>query len=486
MLQSDGRYLCALGSLAGGATRTVEFQATPGSGGTINTIVDLTSAQADPNPSDSTDTETTTVNAVGRDIAVTNTNNAGPGSLAQAIEDSNRDSGDVDRIVFNIPGGVQQTIALTSALPQIAVPTIIDGTTQPGFVNIPVIELNGAGIASSSHARAASDRRWHDHPRAGYQPLQRRRHPDFWSGRQRRHRQLHRPRVVGNRRPWQRRHGVAVSGSNNNLIGGSGLGNVISGNTLDGVRLNVGSTLNAVQGNYIGLDRFGNNGIPNKPACSSNAPGDADLHRITLRRRRQRHFGQRASGILMLNGATGTRVLRNIIGLDATGTFDLGNSGDGVRVAQLLGRHRWRQRRQRAERHLGQRPRRCRRGRHDDERDADRRELHRDQCGRDRRGRELGLRRDREWDRGNQTIGGLSAVPGNVISGNGSAASSIANATATVFVQGNLIGTDACGHAGGANNGNGISIAGVSNATIGGTARWPGTSSRGIRRTASR
>ncbi|HEU5238976.1 MAG TPA: Calx-beta domain-containing protein, partial [Pyrinomonadaceae bacterium] len=62
---------------------------------------------------------------------VTNTNNSGAGSLAQAILDANANPG-ADTINFNIPGGGVQTISPTSPLPTITDTVIIDGYTQPG------------------------------------------------------------------------------------------------------------------------------------------------------------------------------------------------------------------------------------------------------------------------------------------------------------------------------------------------------------------
>ena len=97
-------FLCTLGSLAAGAVRNVTFTAVAGSAGTITATAGVTAAQADSDHGNNTDGETTTVNAAGRDIVVTNTNAFGPGSLLQAIGESNIDTGDVDRIVFNIPG----------------------------------------------------------------------------------------------------------------------------------------------------------------------------------------------------------------------------------------------------------------------------------------------------------------------------------------------------------------------------------------------
>jgi hypothetical protein len=85
------------------------------------------------------------------EFTVVNTNNAGAGSLRQAILDANTNPGP-DRIVFNIPGDGLQTIRLTNALPALTDPVEIDGYTQPGSTPntladadnaIRKIELNG-------------------------------------------------------------------------------------------------------------------------------------------------------------------------------------------------------------------------------------------------------------------------------------------------------------------------------------------------------
>ncbi len=63
---------------------------------------------------------------------VTNTNVSGPGSLAQAISDSNARTGS-DTIAFNIPGSGMHLIDLSqTSLPEITDSVIVDGYTQPG------------------------------------------------------------------------------------------------------------------------------------------------------------------------------------------------------------------------------------------------------------------------------------------------------------------------------------------------------------------
>jgi hypothetical protein len=86
-------------------------------------------------------------------FVVTNVNDAGAGSLRQAILDANAAPGS-DDINFNIPGvgAAIRTIALATPLPDITDITTLDATTNPGFevANTPVVELNGAGIPAST------------------------------------------------------------------------------------------------------------------------------------------------------------------------------------------------------------------------------------------------------------------------------------------------------------------------------------------------
>lgn len=71
--------------------------------------------------------------ARGATFTVTNTNDAGPGSLRQAILDANASAG-LDTIDFNIPGAGPHTIRPASDLPTITDSVIIDGYTQPAAV----------------------------------------------------------------------------------------------------------------------------------------------------------------------------------------------------------------------------------------------------------------------------------------------------------------------------------------------------------------
>jgi hypothetical protein len=75
---------------------------------------------------------------------VTTTADGGPGSLRQAILDSNNATTVTNTIDFAIPGQGVQAIAPLSPLPAITHPALIDGFSQRGYNGSPVIELSGS------------------------------------------------------------------------------------------------------------------------------------------------------------------------------------------------------------------------------------------------------------------------------------------------------------------------------------------------------
>jgi CSLREA domain-containing protein len=79
-------------------------------------------------------------------------------SLREAIDAANQTAG-TDTIAFNIPGGGGvQILSPGSALPVITDPVVIDGTSQPGFSDEPIIGLDGsgAGTVDGLHITAGS------------------------------------------------------------------------------------------------------------------------------------------------------------------------------------------------------------------------------------------------------------------------------------------------------------------------------------------
>ena len=56
-------------------------------------------------------------------------------------------------IIFQIAGSGTHTLSLTSALPAITESVVIDGRTQAGYTNRPVIELDGASAGANAGLR---------------------------------------------------------------------------------------------------------------------------------------------------------------------------------------------------------------------------------------------------------------------------------------------------------------------------------------------
>ena len=180
---------------------------------------------------------------------VITTADTGAGSLRAAILTADA-AGNPNRIwiAFDIPAsdpgysGGAWTIAPASALPAITVPVILDGNTQPGFAGTPIVvlarhERGGVRIGPDP----GRGRGWQHHPR----PDHRRFRAGWHRGAgERRHgrRQLYRRRC--DRDDGEGQCGGHRRLGRNNTIGGTvaGAGNVISGNTGDGVDIDGSDT----------------------------------------------------------------------------------------------------------------------------------------------------------------------------------------------------------------------------------------------------
>ena len=79
---------------------------------------------------------------------VTNTADSGPGSLRQAILDSNAATAATNTIEFGIPGSGVRTIVPVAPLPAISTPVLIDGTSQPGYAGVPLIAIEPPATGS--------------------------------------------------------------------------------------------------------------------------------------------------------------------------------------------------------------------------------------------------------------------------------------------------------------------------------------------------
>ncbi|MFN0137143.1 MAG: right-handed parallel beta-helix repeat-containing protein [Phycisphaerae bacterium] len=134
-------------------------------------------------------------------------------------------------------------------------------------------------------------------------------------------------------------NGVLVESFGNNTIGGATAGerNVISGNTLHGIRIRSGS--NNVRGNYIGTNATG--ALPGLvPNGGSGVVVDtATLNQIggTAAGERNVISGNTDDGVQVAIGAAGTSILGNHIGTNAAGAQAYPNGGDGVEFTTTAG-----------------------------------------------------------------------------------------------------------------------------------------------------
>ncbi len=259
---------------------------------------------------------------------VVNTADAGAGSLRQAILNANSNTAS-DTIDFSIGSGVQ-TITPLSALPTITDPVTITGVTQPGYAGLPIIELNGSNAganvsgltitAGSSWVQGLVINRFNV---AGILLL-----------------------TGGNNQVNNNFLGTDVSGtaalgnycgvvidfnSSNNLIGGPGMANLISGNTAFGVQLggSFSASSNLVQGNYIGTNAAGTAAVSNSSGIYVLSGSNNNTIGGTAFQSGNLISGNTVDGVVLFGNAN--TVLGNSIGTNGAGTAAIANT-HGVEI----------------------------------------------------------------------------------------------------------------------------------------------------------
>ena len=274
--------------------------------------------------------------------------------------------------------------------------------------------------------------------------------------------------------------GVSVGGVSDNTIGGTdpGARNVISGNGDDGVRITESTaTGNEVLGNFIGTTASGSGDLGNTGEGVFIENGSANTIGDTESGARNVISGNGDDGVEInksgSSGATANNVEGNFIGTTASGSGDLGNTGDGVFIgngsANTIGGTA-----------SGARNVISGNGDHGV------RIVGTGATGNEVLGNFIGTTADGTGDLGNRngvnisiasnnTIGGTTSASRNVISGNSFNGVAIQDSRATGNeVLGNFIGTTADGSAALGNGDNGVSVGGAPNNTIGGTASGAG------------
>ena len=273
--------------------------------------------------------------AEGADFIVTTTNSSGAGSLYDAITNANSTPG-LDRILFNLPG-VNRSIRPTASTPLVITdPVILDGTSQPGYAGLPVIELNGLLAGSGTVGLRVQ---------AG-NCVVRGLVINHFSG-QGLYLDGGASNVVQNNfigtdvsgtgHAGNGMAGIYINRSAWNLIGGtnSTQRNLVSSTNHEGIYLaDVRSYSNVIQGNFIGTTVSGTAPLGNLTygifvynSCSNliggSSPGAGNLI-----------SGNSWAGLALTDVNTKRNVVQgNIIGLDATGTLVLGNTNVGVMIS---------------------------------------------------------------------------------------------------------------------------------------------------------
>ena len=301
-----------------------------GNGGVLTVTAGVGADQADPNPANNSLTVSTTVTAIGRTILVTNTSDSGPGSLRQAILDSNADAGDVDRISFNIPGAGVRTIAPLTGLPAITQPVVIDGTTQPGFAGTPIIELSGANVAdvvaglafnsSCRQQRQGADRQ--SVPRCRYHCVRPRASRSAATTSARRQAARRQPATSTESR-------CSIRRTTSSAASLPASGNLISGNTSAGIVISSSGSsarFNQVIGNVIGMDVTGTQPVPNPVGIALGAASNNQIGGTTAAHRNV-IAGNTQRGIVLEGGSVGNAILGNSITANGSLGIDLDSNG---------------------------------------------------------------------------------------------------------------------------------------------------------------
>jgi hypothetical protein len=261
-------------------------------------------------------------------FTVTNTEDAGPGSLRQAILDANNSPGS-NTIAFQIDGVGVQTIQPTSPLPVITNSVILDATTQPGFAGSPLVVLTGmrAGQSANGLTIAADNTRVqglviNSFGGDGIAVL------GVTGG-----------AITGNyigtdSTGQQAQHngiGIAVQGATGLQIGGTLAAerNLISGNSSAGVNLRGDS--NQILGNYVGTDIRGLAGLSNGIGIYLDV-GSANTVGGTAANAGNLISGNGTGGVFLSGGVIDDLVAGNDIGTDVSGYDPLPN-GYGVSLA---------------------------------------------------------------------------------------------------------------------------------------------------------
>ena len=273
----------------------------------------------------------------GQTFLVTNTQDSGPGSLRQAILDSNANPTSGNRIEFQIPGAGPHLIQPATVLPVLIGPVTVDGFTQAGAQPNSLPDGNNAVLAiqlsgmSRVDGLTLTDR---DARVRGFSLTEfsaaitlggtNNQVAGCWLG------------LAPNGSNGPNNFGVVATGGERGVIGGLQAAdrNVISANQFTGIILS-GTRDFVVAGNFIGTDSSGLQTRPNDPnGITVTGGGNTTIGGATTSARNL-IAGHRGAG-LHVEGTSGVLVGNNWIGVAANGTSALGNA-NGIDLLRVVG-----------------------------------------------------------------------------------------------------------------------------------------------------
>ena len=263
-------------------------------------------------------------------------------SLREAIIAANNTANGAspDEIRFNIAGAGPHTISPGSALPAITDALIIDGSSEPDFVaGAPVIEIDGSGAGPTDGLRLSAGSNG-----STIRDLVINRFTEDAIDINSSDNNLITGNFLGTNTTGMSAAANGsggihlLAGSTSNTIGGTSAAdrNVISGNALNGIYVQgVGTDLNIIQGNFIGIAADGVSDLGNtftgvvfESGANNNTLGGAASGAENIISGNDQH-GVFIGGI----GTEANTIVGNLIGTDVGGTAAVGNSMHGIAIS---------------------------------------------------------------------------------------------------------------------------------------------------------